>query len=124
LEDQNNKKGYIMKPTKTVISGIFANIRSFGITVINMTNNVSLRKGMTGFVDIVVITDKRIYFVEIKLTETKDRFSPKQKEIAERLNDISCNNEDIFYYVITDIQTAKDLSYSIVRHHLENRRPL
>ena len=113
-----------MKPTKTVISGIFANIRSFGITVINMTNNVSLRKGMTGFVDIVVITDKRIYFIEIKLTETKDRFSPKQKEIAERLNDISCNNEDIFYYVITDIQTAKDISYNIVRHHLENRRPL
>ncbi len=68
--------------------------------VYSFSYNKALPKGSEGFVDYVIIGRKKIYFIELKLIDTKDKLRSKQKELLEFIE--NKNFKEIEYIIINE----------------------
>lgn len=65
--------------TKSDISKAFAELRKAGVLVKNLQSKKSLPASAKGLSDLIIV-HKKVWFVEIKMKNTKDRLSKEQLE--------------------------------------------
>uniref|UniRef100_A0A6H2A2P8 VRR-NUC domain-containing protein n=1 Tax=viral metagenome TaxID=1070528 RepID=A0A6H2A2P8_9ZZZZ len=94
--------------TKAKIGGIFRGLDKYGYKVKSFGDNRSLRKGQSGWIDVVIYNYKYFICIEIKTTDTKDKFSDEQKETAKMLSSIMAINKTFYYQVIRTEKEANN----------------
>ncbi len=87
--------------TKSDISKEFSKLREYGFEVYNFSSNRALPQSAKGFVDIVIVKFK-IVFIEIKMLNTNDKFSPEQTTLKNLLKVISMLTKYVEYHVINE----------------------
>lgn len=92
---------------KDLINKKFKELEKFNFLVFNFSFNKFLPKSLKGFPDYLVIGKKKIYFLELKLKATKDKFRKEQKELKNKLIEFGFNyyeiNEDNIIDIINTI---------------------
>lgn len=107
-----------MKLEKNKIAGIFSALRKYGFDVFVFSDNKPLRKGMRGFVDILIVSRKYVVFIEVKSEQTKDKLNEEQIKLGEKISALSTFNKAIHYYVIRNQKEANRIFELILKGEL------
>ena len=107
-----------MVTTKSEIGKIFRKLEKWNWQVVNFGSNKPIRGKAQGWVDIVVLNQRTICFIEIKSKDTSDSLRPAQRITAFNLSSISTHCHNFHYFQIRTVKEAKDLQERILANKL------
>ena len=88
---------------KSEISKHFANLRKWDYKVFNFSGNKKIKFGnFKSFIDIFIVGKSKIFFIEIKMINTKDTFDDSQKDTKSKLVDASKINPLVYYFIVNE----------------------
>lgn len=106
-----------MTEETTKIKNEFVKLRLYGFTVFNFNQKKSNSKGLTGFPDYMIITNKNLIFIEVKTD--KDTIKPEQQEVLIKLaNLMGKQNSRIYVEIIKTTEYAKKITNRIIKREL------
>ena len=97
---------------KTLISKEIARLRKFGFTVYNFNLNKSLPPGIKNFVDHLIISERYLIFVEVKIG--RDKLNPEQIDLMNLISFLGIRNKSIHYQLLTSIKQTKDFVSAVL----------
>lgn len=100
--------------SKSDISKDFSKLREYGFEVYNFSSNRALPQSAKGFCDIVIVKFK-IVFIEIKMINTGDKYSPEQNTLKNLLKAISVLTKYVEYHTI-DENNYNDLYMKLLKN--------
>lgn len=113
----------IKKPTtKKDISAIFKPIEKLidDSKVINFNDNRKLRKGMSDWLDHVIITYRYLVFIEVKLEDTGDKIKKGsgQEKLMKLLSHHMAINKTVHYFLVKNLKDAQKIFDGIIQQNL------
>ena len=102
---------------KTLISKEIARLRKFGFTVYNFNLNKSLPTGIKNFVDHLIISEKYLIFVEVKIG--KDKLNPEQIDLMNLISFLGIRNKSIHYQLLSNVKQTKDFVLAVLSKKLK-----
>lgn len=102
---------------KSLISKEIARLRKFGFTVYNFNLNKSLPTGLKNFVDHLVISNKYLIFVEVKIG--RDKLNSEQIDLMNLISFLGIRNKSIHYQLLSNLKQTKDFVSAVLTNKLK-----